>query len=120
MTWTDDHGEDGLRRKFDVYKPRDRRDDIALTSCQGCNGTPCPGICPFSPQYSGPLWSYRQSDRIGADGEFIFVLRPESDQIAWYLMCLYAERVAYRAPKLADDIKRELHKIRLKNERNTD
>lgn len=94
MTWTDDHGEDGLRRKFDVYKPRDGR-----CYTRGSGRT-----------------SYPDDKRIGADGEFIFVLRPETDEAAFFAMSEYAHEVEHRAPQLAKDIWVELRRIRGENQ----
>lgn len=93
MTWTDEHGEDGLRHKFDVYKPRDRCSNDRLI----------------------PSNAYNQEDRIGADGEFVFVLRPETDKEAWFVLDEYASRVRPRSPQLAEDIQRELRRIGHKN-----
>lgn len=86
--WTNEHGNDGLRRKFDVYKPRT---DVA----------------PPGTGYS----MYPQNERLGADGEFVFVLRPEVDREAWYALHQYAHFVAERAPQLAADIREQLHRI---------
>lgn len=93
--WTDDHGEPGLRRKFDVYKLR--------------NGfRPLPTSMPTTT-------GYLDSTRLGADGEFVFVLRPETDAVAVYALDAYADGVHPRGPQLALDIKRELARIREAN-----
>lgn len=87
--WTEEHGEDGLRDKFSVYKTKD-----------------------ITPSGKYPdLGTVVFEDRIGADGEFIFVLRPETDCAAWGALADYAKRVRSRAPKLASDIERELLRI---------
>lgn len=98
MTWTDDHGDYGMRRKFDVYKPRDAHHDTDL---------------------SGNIVTYLPEDRIGADGEFIFVLRPETDRAAWAALIDYADNVERRAPQLAADIHCELRRIRVANDEST-
>jgi hypothetical protein len=99
MTWTDDHGEDGLRRKFDVYKPRDGRVSMTHPLCR----------------------IYAADHRIGADGEFIFVLRPETDEEAWWALQHYANwlGIAERDPQLAADIRRELRRIWVANDERT-
>lgn len=93
--WTDEHGEDGLRRKFDVYKHRDRwaNDEITYRNM------------------------YYEDDRIGADGEFVFVLRPETDREAWLALRKYAIGVRHRAPQLGIDIGAELLRISLDQHR---
>lgn len=85
--WTEDHGEDGLRHKFDVYKPRhgERLDNGDM--------------------------AYPASERLGADGEFFLVLCPECDHAAWLALQHYAEAVRYRAPRLAADIETQLARI---------
>jgi hypothetical protein len=90
--WTEDHGAPGLRRKFDVYKPA------------GAYDTPNP-----------ELVAYTRSARLGADGEFVFVLRPETDACAWLALREYAHEVVQRDPELARDIKRELARVREAN-----
>ena len=86
--WTDEHGADGLRAKFVVYKRSDR-----VT-----NG-PCLADV------------FHAEERIGEDGEFIFVLRPESDHEAWVALGVYAHQVEGRAPQLAHDIRTHLERI---------
>lgn len=85
-SWTDDHGGDGLRPKFRVYKPRD---GVRLAQA-----TAVPN-----------------ESHIGEDGEFIFVLRPESDLAAWLALRVYAREVRLRSPQLADDIDGQLDRI---------
>lgn len=103
--WTDEHGEDGLRRKFDVYKPKDEVSDFVYASYRGGNA-----------EIDDAAIYYKQ-DRLGADGEFIFVLRPETDETAWWALMLYANQsdVQSRSPQLAEDIRRELRRIRDEN-----
>lgn len=78
----------GLRRKFDVFKS------------------------------SSDIWrgnhsqhAYPVGARVGADGEFIFVLRPETDVCAVDALTTYAQRVRRRDPKLADEIMDQLVRI---------
>ncbi len=87
--WTDEHGVDGLHGKFAVYKR-------ALRADRGY------GVDAFT-----------SADRIGEDGEFVFVLRPHSDQAAYEALLQYAYRVASRAPQLAEDIRAQLAQVRL-------
>lgn len=70
--WTGEHGKDGLRDKFAVYKG---------------------------------------ARLIGQDGEFVFVLRPETDREAWMALDSYAGHVRQRAPQLATDIRARLADI---------
>lgn len=90
--WTDDHGEPGLRRKFDVYKTSDGFPPLPISL----------------PNTRG----YPYSARLGADGEFVFVLRPETDAAAWLALREYAHEVLRRDPALAADIRAELARIR--------
>jgi hypothetical protein len=83
--WTKDHGADGLRLKFHVYKARDRSSSY-------------PDVHPTE-------------SRIGWDGEFVFVLRPETDEAAWDTLFDYANYVRHRAPQLYDDIMAQLSRI---------
>jgi len=89
--WIDEHGADGLRAKFAVYKTADRIQWDALGE------------------------SYRDefasSKRIGEDGEFVFVLRPESDHGAWVALGVYAHQVEARSPQLAAGIRAQLQRI---------
>lgn len=84
--WTDDHGADGLRPKFATYKLVDR-------------GAPLP-----------PAKHELDPD------EFVFVLRPESDEAAVHALHRYAEAVGRRAPQLARDIRTKLRAIEINNE----
>lgn len=84
--WTDEHGADGLRAKFAVFKPADAR--RLLTAV----------VVP-------------EAALIGEDGEFIFVLRPESDYAAWIALGVYAHQVTDRSPQLAADIRDQLDRI---------
>ncbi len=86
--WSEDHGADGLRGKFSVYK-----------TANGCQAP------------DSNVVSYDARERIGADDEFIFVLRPESDEAAWQALNLYAQVAQRRAPKLAYDIRTQLTRI---------
>lgn len=89
--WTEEHGADGLRRKFDVYKSADE-------------------ICD-DPSPRNSMAKYPVTARIGADGEFIMVLRPETDQAAFGALAHYANAVRDRSPKLAEDIDAQLDRI---------
>ncbi len=95
--WTDEHGEDGLREKFAVYKCDDRLSEPSDT-----------------------IDMYVKEDRIGVTGEFTFVLRPESDHAAWVAMNCYADCVEHRAPKLAEDIRTQLRRIKLHQDQSHD
>ncbi len=96
--WTHDHGADGLRDdKFAVYKYDDRHDEPSDT-----------------------IDIYLKEDRIGTTGEFIFTLRPESDEAAWYALSLYAKSVEHRAPQLALDIRTKLRRIKVHQDFNHD
>ncbi len=90
---TDDHGEPGLRRKFDCFKPRAGR--VSMTH-PGCH-------------------VYADSDRIGADGEFVFVLRPETDAAACAALRTYAAAVSGRDTLLAGQLRAELRRIAAAN-----
>lgn len=94
--WTNDHGADGVRRKFDVYKPAH-----ALMG------------------YGPDMAAYLQSDRIGADGEFVVVLRPETDLAAWLALREYAHEVGACAPQFARDIIAKLDEIEAHNRKGT-
>jgi hypothetical protein len=85
--WNEDHGDDGLRRKFDVYKHKD-----ALVRGQANIMYPTDAL-------------------LGTDGEFIFVLRPETDYEAVCALLMYSLLVKGRAPQLAADINTELDRI---------
>ena len=95
--WTDEHGADGLRDKFHTYKPK----DVVVVK-----GSTCP--------------AYKPGSRLGADGEFVFVLRPEYDLAAWLALREYAHEVEHRAPQLAADIREMLRIIRIRNDQATD
>lgn len=97
MTWTTDHGEPGLRRKFDVYKPRDG----FTVDLHGCPDS---------------ATAYHKQDRLGADGEFVFVLRPETDAAACAALRTYAAAVSGRDTKLSAEIRAELARIYAANE----
>ncbi len=88
---TDDHGEPGLRRKFDVYKPGDGE----------------------ATDY-GEV-SYLPDARLGADGEFVFVLRPETDAAACAALRTYAAAVSGRDTLLAGQLRAELRRIAADN-----
>lgn len=98
--WTDDHGADGVRRKFDVYKPRDGQ----VVDCDNR----------FD---AGTV--YLHEDRIGADGEFVVVLRPETDEAACMALREYALEVIWRAPQFAADIITKLEEIETHNRKGT-
>lgn len=98
--WTDKHGEDGLRAKFIIFKPRDE-------------------LAPTGSRYERESLSaepsivmFDKTDAVGADGEFVFVLRPETDFAAYSALWDYADATAHRAPKLAADIREQLERIR--------
>ncbi len=89
--WSDDHGADGLRDKFAVYKASDRE-----------------------PYPSSHADEYHPGDRVGGPGpddEFVMVLRPSSDAAAWSALLHYARAVKGRSPQLAADIRERLHAI---------
>lgn len=88
--WTDNHGPDELYDKFAVYKAGKEWSDV-------------PGLDLF-----------HTADRLGQDGEFIFVLRPETDREACEALKRYVHLVAHRAPKLAQTISAQLTRIRTK------
>ncbi len=90
--WTNEHGEDGLRDKFSVYKTKDGER-----------------------LYRGAYTAFSPGDRIGADGEFVFVLRPETDLEAWTALWDYAAAVEFRAPQLTRDIQGRLSEIAVHN-----
>ncbi len=90
---TDDHGAPGLRRKFDCFKPSAGR--VSMTH-PGCH-------------------VYADSDRLGADGEFVFVLRPETDKAACAALRTYAAAVSGRDTKLAGQLRAELARIAADN-----
>lgn len=84
--WTDDHGADGLRAKFRVYKPRDAV-ELAVSTVVPAHA------------------------HIGDDGEFIFVLRPETDLAAYMALREYVAVVSDSRPQLASDMRDELNRI---------
>lgn len=94
--WTDKHGEDGLRAKFVVFKPRD---GYHSTFYGGIERGHEPGV------------TFPAAAEIGADGEFVFVLRPETDEAAYHSLLEYARAVQDRAPRLAADIRSRLRQI---------
>lgn len=53
---------------------------------------------------------------LGEDGEFVFVMRPESDEEAHHALLRYAELVEHRSPNLARHIREQLNPIRVRNE----
>lgn len=99
--WTDEHGEDGLREKFSVYKTCDR--DYIKAGF---------GI--------GEAHLYAADALVGATGEFMFVLRPESDEAAWISVNCYADCVEHRSPKLAEDIRAQVRRIKLHQDQSHD
>lgn len=52
---------------------------------------------------------------LGADGEFFFVLRPETDEEATMALAYYARIVRYRAPQLSNELLVALHDIAVVN-----
>jgi hypothetical protein len=48
---------------------------------------------------------------LGADGEFVFVLRPERDRAAWVALREYAHEVEYRSPNLARQLREHVDRI---------
>ncbi len=86
--WTDEHGADGLRPKFAVYKVSARE-----------------------PMARGTVDAFPSYERIGEDGEFVFVLRPESDRAAAVALAYYAEAAMSRSPQLTADITAKLLRI---------
>lgn len=91
LRWTKEHGADGLRDKFSVYKTKDRQRSVILGD-----------------------HVYRAQDRL-PDDEFVFTMRPETDAEAWRALHLYADVVEHRQPKLAEDIRTELDRIETNN-----
>lgn len=85
--WTDNHGPDELYDKFAVYKAGKEWSDV-------------PGLDLF-----------HTTDRLGQDGEFIFVLRPETDREAFMALKEYVHLVRRRNPQLAFDINNQLGRI---------
>lgn len=88
---TDDHGAPGLRHKFSVYKTSDR-DYI-----------------------EGEEHVYVPEALVGADGEFVFVLRPETDAAACAALRAYAVAVSGRDTLLARQLRDELRRIAADN-----
>lgn len=86
-----EHGPDELYEKFHVYKSN--------TRCDKANGDP----------YN----AYDERNRIGADGEFVFVLRPETNDLA-AMMALrsYAAMCSFTYPELSRQIFQKLKAIR--------
>lgn len=83
------HGPDKLYDKFHVYKSKSEV------------------------QADEQLNAYDKSDRLGHDGEFIFVLRPESnDPAAIAALLEYARACEGSYPELSRQIVRELTRIR--------
>lgn len=86
--WTNDRGADGLRDKFHVYSAADAM-----------------------PWHQGEFTGYSTDRRLGATGEFVFVLRPESDEAAYWALREYAIGMKHRSPRLAKDIHAQLDRI---------
>lgn len=92
--WTRDHGRDELYDKFVVAK----RKDIRILTGAGC-------VVP-------------NDKRIGADGEFVFVLRPETDFAAWLALVVYAGAMRTGGyPNLAREIDAQCDRIAKENGR---
>lgn len=96
--WSDEHGDDGLRDKFSVYKTADATHDIYVDT-------------------STTLDVFDSDGRVGTSAprspsdEFVFVLRPESDEAAWLALQEYAARVTKRSPLLAHQLREQLVRI---------
>lgn len=89
-----EHGPDELYEKFHVYKTKSRE---FLGEADGL---------------AKDLWGYDPATRLGADGEFIFVLRPESnDKAAQMALAEYARCCEGSYPGLAAGIVMELTRI---------
>lgn len=87
--WTDDHGDKPLGTKFHVYCAGDRHEGTLID----------------------PSSEYFDSKRLGATGEFVFVLRPESDAAAWLALREYMHDVAWRDPELSAALREQLDRI---------
>lgn len=81
-----EHGE------FTVFKTKDTQPSEELPGPDGW-------LC-------GP-----DDERLGTDGEFIFVLRPEYDWEAFIALRAYAQLVRQRSPHLADQLDERLNAI---------
>jgi predicted Zn-ribbon and HTH transcriptional regulator len=87
-----EHGPDELYEKFHVYKAADE-------------------VCDDPNPYNS-MAKYPFARRIGADGEFLFVLRPETnDKAAQMALAEYARCCEGSYPGLAASIVRELTRI---------
>lgn len=53
----------------------------------------------------------RNGERIGDDGEFFFVLRPERDREGWRALVDYSYYVEHRSPNMARELRSKLFKI---------
>lgn len=88
-----EHGPDELYEKFHVYKP-----SAQVRAVAHGDGTEVAG--------------YLQGERLGADGEFLFVLRPETnDKAAQMALAEYARCCEGSYPGLSAAIVRELTRI---------
>jgi hypothetical protein len=87
--WNDEHGPDRLYDKFTVVPTK-----------HVWHGDPLTEEKVFDSQ-----------SRLGEDGEFVFVLRPERDLAAWIALMAYARSVEHRAPNLAEQIETKLIEI---------
>lgn len=96
--WTTAYSADGLRDKFSVYKTAHAK---------------VTGVTDIFDEFCPTGHFYAARDRVGADGEFVFVLRPETDKAAWEALNIYASAVRHSAPKLGDDINAHLRRIYL-------
>lgn len=84
-----EHGPDELYDKFHVYKSKDHNN-------------------PHDPHFS----CYDTEARLGHDGEFIFVLRPETyDMAAQAALLEYARTCEYAYPQLSAQITRKVGEI---------
>lgn len=90
----DQHGPDKLYEKFHVYKAKEAREQH-LSS------------------HNPVEMVYDSRTRLGADGEFVFVLRPETnDKAAQLALAEYARCCEGSYPELSQGIVRELTRIR--------
>lgn len=87
--WNEEHGPDRLYDKFVVVPTKHVRQGDPLRDEH----------------------VYPDEARLGADGEFVFVLRPERDRSAWIALHAYANDVMHRAPNLAEEIRAKLEEI---------
>lgn len=93
-----EHGPDELYEKFHVYKAKHELNQLIP-------------LDEMSPSQRDKM-VYRESDRLGHDGEFIFVLRPETYDMAAQAALLEYDRCCEHAyPQLSAQITRRVREI---------